>query len=226
MWLILASIGSPVDSRRANPAPGVSTVQIPLPAALAPAARARDWDTVREVLDPRRSDAPGTVYRTLLGLHAHGAERIDEARRWLDRPPDDAGGPLDDWALWVLADCLAALHETPGAQEALAALLAEHPASVLRDRALVKSAELAGAEGDLATGWRRLQEGRLEPIEGELEERLERIAWNLAFREGRIETVRATAKRLGVHHPRLAAELGSPTPRGGAGRRSSRDRSS
>ena len=179
-----------------------------VPDGVATAARAEDWEGVRSLLAPHLADGgpQGELARVLLGLHAHGTERVDEARRWLDRPPAGPAGPLDDWASWVLADCLAALGETTGARNVLEELLLE-PGSVLLAAARVRAAELAAADGDLVAGWAHVEAGRLLSPEPILAERLERVAWDLATREGRLDAILATARRLVVRHPNLAEKL-------------------
>lgn len=179
-----------------------------LPPGLAEAARAGDWPAVRDTLRPR-ADSPGPrgeLARTLLGLHAHRAERIDEARQWLDRAPGAAPGPLEDWSLWILADCLVALDERPGARDALDEILRLGSPALEAD-ARVRSAELAALDGDLVAARRHVERGRGLDLTPTQAERLERVAWDLATREGREETVLDVGRRIVVRFPALAEEL-------------------
>ncbi|MDX1630228.1 MAG: transglycosylase SLT domain-containing protein [Thermoanaerobaculia bacterium] len=180
------------------------------PPRLPDAVRKGEWDRARELLVARAdSGDPGAeLARTLLGLAAHDAGRFVEARRLLDRPPQESPGLLDDWALWTLSDCLITLDEPRGAQETLAALSRRHSDSSLADRGRLRSLELALETGRVDLARRRIEEGRARRLPGRLSQALERGAWELALREGDRRGLEEAGRRLAAFHPSAARELG------------------
>jgi soluble lytic murein transglycosylase-like protein len=151
--------------------------------------------------DPAR--AP--LAAVLAGLLAHADDDPARALERLDAAEAVPG--LDDWRLYVLADCAAAMRQTERARRALDDLLAQHPDSPLRANALVRLAELAWQAHDDQEAGRRIAQGRAERLPRERAVALEQLAWQIATARHDTEALRAAARRLLVLDPLEASRL-------------------
>jgi len=183
----------------------------------AAALRRRDCAAARSALDPHAAaGAPAAgLARTIQGLYAHACDDSERAEEELF----EAGpaGPLEDWRLFVLADSAAARGHLPVARSALGELLAEHPFSPLRPRALLRAAELARAAGDRAGALERVTQARRERLTGEAATALEALAWEIGAETRDFGLQAAAARRLLAAAPAEARrlEIEDETPGGG-----------
>ncbi|HMB53449.1 MAG TPA: transglycosylase SLT domain-containing protein [Thermoanaerobaculia bacterium] len=165
-------------------------------AALAGAAAAVD----------RAPDASTASFHTLVeGLYAHACE--DLARAEVRLMAATTTGPLEDWRLLVLADAAAARGHATAAASALDRLVAEHPGSPLRPRALMRAGRLAWDQGDAARALAVVDTARREGLAGDEAEGLDLLAWEIALASGDRARLAAAGRRLLVHHPLRASEL-------------------
>ncbi len=126
------------------------------------------------------------------------------AARLLEPPGPEE---LEDWRLYALADARADLHRSKQAAQALETLLAAHPDSLLRPRALVRLADLAGEAGDLAEARRRIAQGRAERLPAEEAVELERTAWKIGLERDALDLLSESGRRLLVLAPLEASKL-------------------
>ncbi|MGD2116602.1 MAG: hypothetical protein PVG07_16225, partial [Acidobacteriota bacterium] len=144
--------------------------------------------------------------RLLSGLYAHACEDVELAAARLTEP--HPSGLLEDWRLLLLAESSHAAHPagpTDTADAALDSLLSEHPRSPLRRRALVTAVEQAAATGRPERALELVRRSReTEGLPHETIARIEAHAWELGDATARA----AAARRLLVHAPDRAAELG------------------
>jgi soluble lytic murein transglycosylase-like protein len=147
--------------------------------------------------------------QVLLGLYAHSCEQpaYAEERLFAAAGPRGSQGPLEDWRLYVLSDSAASRGHVMVAWNALGTLLGDHPASVLRPRALVKAADLARQRGDSARALELIAAGRSEELNGEEAAQLEVLAWEIGVRTQDRKVQAEAARRLLVSFPAKASEL-------------------
>ncbi len=197
------------DVSRLTSAPSVTTAiaSAPPPEA-ADAVRRKDFDTARALLEGAAAAASpdGALARLLLGFYAHACEEIEAAEGWLVEA-GEASAQLEDWRLYVLADSAAALDHLPAARAALERLLAEHPGSPLRRRAVERAAELAWQQGDAEGALAWIERGRAEAESGAPTERLDRLAWAIGAAAADDAVRRGAAVRMLSLAPLAAAEL-------------------
>lgn len=138
------------------------------------------------------------------GLYAHACDDPARAEVRLTRAAGTAGA-LEDWRLLVLAESAAARGHRTLARNALDRLLAEHPASPLRSRALEEAARLAWDDGggEAARALELVERGRGEAAGSALDE----LAWEIGLAAGHRPAQETAARRLLVHHPLRAEEL-------------------
>jgi soluble lytic murein transglycosylase len=110
----------------------------------------------------------------------------------------------------VLADSRAATGDPAVGLAALDRLLADWPRSPLWPRAVVRAVELAQQAGDLQRGVALVELGRSRELPGDLAEKLERLAWQIALASGRADLASSAAARLLTEYPLAANELGVP----------------
>lgn len=151
------------------------------------------------------SEAEATLTRVQLGLLAHGHEQPDLAERLLAAGPGPAD--LEDWRLFVLADSAAALGHLATSRAALEALIGEVPDSPLRERAIVRLAELAWEQNDAeqALGW--IARGRLERPSPPAALELDRLAWQIGLARRDLATLALAGRRLLTDQPIEASKL-------------------
>lgn len=200
----------PVD---ADTTAGVDTAQTSPEAdsAFLQAADARrhgDCATPFQALAPlaARQDAVGRRARLLSGLYAHACEQPNQAVRFLDTT-ESLDGPLEDWRLFILADSAAAAGKDELALTSLTRLLAHHPDSPLRPRALLRAARLAWESGQTDRALHLIALARHEHLDGEAGEEIETLAWQLANKLDSAAGRREAARRLLCLYPLKAAEL-------------------
>jgi len=156
-------------------------------------------------LAPAADPASGARARTLLGLLAHAHDDPGAAAELL------AGGPgpseLEDWRLYVLADSRAALGAVAPARSALVELLALHPETPLRPRALSRLIELALRAGDTTAALERIAQARAEHLPLELVVETEQLAWRLGLERGDTALLAEAGRRLLVVAPLEASRL-------------------
>ncbi|HKI87240.1 MAG TPA: tetratricopeptide repeat protein, partial [Thermoanaerobaculia bacterium] len=212
-------LGSDPDLRPqpvAPPAPALSdfdsdagfTVSPPFESA-AKALRESDFDAVENTLEPLTAGAGETALdaHLILGLAAHASERVERAEREL-RAAADPGGPLEDWRLFILADCEAALDRPSLALSALSELVAQHATSPLLSRALLRGAEIAWDAGRVSATQAWISRAHALGIDSKLRPKLNGLEWRAAEKSGQIERTRRTARRLLIEAPLLASRLG------------------
>ena len=205
--LLLGSATQPF-SRSVRPIPGISDRASLLYADAAAAARGKDCANAFKILAPLTADrgAEGSFARLLTGFYAHSCEQVGiaEDRLFAASDPD---GVLEDWRLYILSDSAAARGHVLVAQNALAKLLGDYPASALRPRALTKAARLAWQRGDSRRALELVDQGRRERAQGEEAAQLERLAWEIGNRLPDDAVAREAARRLLTSSPAAAAEL-------------------
>lgn len=179
--------------------------------AAAVAVRRHDFTGALHALEPltQRDDDAGRHARIVAGLYAHSLELPESAARLLGEEPTTPG-PLEDWRLWVLADSRAATGDPALGLAALERLLADWPRSALWPRAVVRAIELAREAGALDRAAKLVELGRSRTLPGDLAEKRERLAWDVAVRSGRAELAASAAARLLTEYPLAANELGVP----------------
>jgi peptidoglycan lytic transglycosylase len=195
---------APPATAAARQRPATPPAALSAPPGAVAALRAHDCDAALAALAGGVA-APGPLL-LLRGLYAHACERIGVAEECLAAAP--AGGPLDDWRLWVLADSAEARGHLAVAAQALARLLADHPASPLRRRALPRAAALAWRQGDGAGAVAWIEAGRREGLDGAAAGELEELAWTVANATGDRTVAAEAARRLLVAEPLAASRLG------------------
>ncbi len=177
-------------------------------AEAATAVRRKDCAAAYKALAPvlAGKGQEATFAQLLLGFYAHSCEQVAyaEDRLFAATDPD---GPLEDWRLYILSDAAAARGHVLLAQNSLARLLGDYPGSVLRPRALLKSATLAWSRGDSRRALDLVQAGRSEEMRGDEAAQLEALAWEIGNRLGDLEVQAESARRLLVSFPAKASEL-------------------
>ena len=175
--------------------------------AAAGAARTGGFPASARVLATRLAGAEpeASRARVVLGLMAWESGRPDEAHRLLAQGP----GPqaLEDIRLFVLAEESAARGANPAARAALETLLRVAPASSLRRATLLKLAELANAQNQVADALSFIELGRSEPLSAQEREQLDSLAWTIGRATGNETVQREAARHLLVSSPFAAAKL-------------------
>jgi len=206
--LLGAATSSPPRHDLAGPLSGHSDRASLAYAAAAAAMRHKDcgaaYKAIAPVLAGQGSEA--AFSRLLLGFYAHACEQVSyaEDRLFAAADPD---GPLEDWRLYLLSDAAAANGHVLLAQNSLARLLGDYPASVLRPRALLKAATLAWQRGDSRRALDLVAAGRSDELRGDEAAQLEALAWEIGSRLGDRAVQAEAARRLLVNFPFKAAEL-------------------
>lgn len=188
-----------------TPAPLAALVE---DGGLANAVRRGDFASARAIVAPLadRDDEIGVEARVLLGLYAQLCDEPVTARSLL---LDSRGyaGHLSDLRLAALADSAQALELPTAAQAAWTRLLAEHPRSALRPRALVGAVEAAVERGDRLAALALIDGGRDEELDEADALRLATLGWEIGIAlDNRAQQERA-ARRLLVEHPVAASNL-------------------
>ncbi len=193
----------------ADPSADFSPAQ-PLPAAYAAAARlARTggFPAAAPLLSARLGggEPESSRARVVLGLLAWESGRAEEARHLLAQ----GRGPLalEDFRLSVLADDSAARGANAEARNALTELLRATPASPLRSASLLKLAELAFQDQQVAEALADIEQGRREPLSPHELELFDSLAWTIGRATGNAAVELAAARRLLVASPLAAARL-------------------
>ena len=188
--------------------PGTSDRAALTYAEAAAAIRGRDCAGAFRALGPLTAakDRDAAFAKLLTGFYAHACEqeKLAEERLFQASDPD---GLLEDWRLYLLSDAAEAQGHVLLSQASLARLIGDHPASVLRSRALVKAATLAWGRNDLSRALELIDRARRDHIAGEEGVRLERLAWEIGNRTGNVEIRREAARHLLTEAPSVAAEL-------------------
>jgi len=188
--------------------PGISDRASLLYADAAAAIRSKDCANAFKILAPLTgSKGPEAAFSQLLtGFYAHACEQVAlaEERLYTAADPD---GNLEDWRLYILSDAAAAQGHLLVAQNALARLIGDYPASVLRPRALLKAVSLAWQRSDAPRALELIGEARREGLAGDEGSQLERLAWEIGSQTGDGEVRREAARRLLSGWPLVAAEL-------------------
>lgn len=204
---------APAAAVASSTVPTATLAALSLPPAVvetaAAALRRRDCTAALAALDPLAGgDGPEAAFaRQVQGFYAHACEDVELAQRKLFAAAD-AAGPLEDWRLLVLADSAAALDRLPVARAALDRLLADHPQSPLRARALLRLAELAWSAGDAPTALEAVGRARREVLAADAAAGLEELAWTLGGAIGDPEIRREAGRRLLAGAPLEAQRLG------------------
>ena len=199
---------SPVDS------PAISAADfsplLPLPAIYVEAARTArtsGFPAAAQLLSTRRggSEPESSRARVVLGLLAWESGRAEEARHLLAPGP----GPLalEDLRLFVLADGSAARGANAEARGTLEQLLSATPASPLRSASLLKLAELAFKDQQIAAALAFIEQGRREPLSSQELELFDSLAWTIGRATGSAAVEREAGRRLLVSSPLAAARL-------------------
>jgi len=188
--------------------PGASDRAALLYADAASAVRSKDCAGAFKILAPLTADrgAEGSFARLLSGFYAHSCEQVGIAEDRLFKAADP-DGVLEDWRLYILSDTATARGHVLVAQNALAKLLGDYPASLLRPRALVKAASLAWQRGDARRALELIAQGRREAIHGDEATQLERLAWEIGTRLPDDNIRRDAGRRLLTDSPAAAAEM-------------------
>jgi soluble lytic murein transglycosylase-like protein len=188
--------------------PGTSDRAALTYAEAAAAIRGRDCAGAFRALGPLTAgkDRDAAFAKLLTGFYAHSCEqeKLAEERLFQAADPD---GLLEDWRLYLLSDAAEAQGHVLLSQASLARLIGDHPASVLRSRALVKAATLAWGRNDVERALELIDRARRDHIAGEEGVRLERLAWEIGNRTGNAEVRREAARHLLTEAPSVAAEL-------------------
>ena len=211
--LVLLLLGSAPIPRSAptqavQAIPGISDRASLLYADAASAVRRRDCAGAVKALAPLLGGKgrEAAFSRLLTGFYAHACEQAGAAedRLFAAADPD---GVLEDWRLYLLADSAASRGHVLLAQTALAKLLGDYPASVLRPRALLKAATVAWQRGDTTRATEMIGVARRENLLGDEGMQIERLAWEMGGRLGDAAMRRDAARRLLTEWPPAAAEL-------------------
>ena len=141
----------------------------------------------------------------VLGLLAYSAGNCAQARDWCGRGPGPA--ELEDWRLFAEAECAAQSHVAPEARAALEGLLADHPESPLRDRAIVRLAEISSSSADSARALHWIERGRASSLSALDSAKLEELAFAIGRATADVTTLTEAARRLLVHAPLEASRL-------------------
>ena len=205
---LLLEPAAPLGSSVPPPAPPAPVPLAQSFAAEAEALRRGDCTTALRLVRARAAagTALGETARLLHGFYAHACADVETAESTLFAAAH-AGGSLEDWRLYLLADSAAARGHAPAAAAALNRLLTDHPASPLRPRAFARAAELAAGGGDATRALELVARGRAERPLGAEASRLEALAWEIAAKRGDVAAQREAARRLLVHAPFEAARL-------------------
>lgn len=165
-------------------------------------------DSALAALKPYAEDdnAAGHRARLLAGLYAHACERPDQAVHYLSATQTEAD-PLEDWRLFILADSAAAIDDDTLALTSLTRLLAHHPDSPLRSRALLRAAQLAWESGQTERALHLIALARYEGLDGDAGKEIEVLAWEAFNQLQDSAGMRETARRLLAAYPLKAAEL-------------------
>jgi soluble lytic murein transglycosylase-like protein len=181
------------------------------PAALPPnlysqaaeALREGDLQGARQQLGRVAADHPEQAAQTrvVAGLYAHQAGDAGLAGQLLAGASVPAGGPLEDWRLYLLAQSAARRGEHDLARATYARLIGESPASPLRPLAFLESAELAAGHDQPRLALDLIAEARRAGIDGKAAEDLEGLAWRLGRKLEDEQVQREAGRRLLVSDP-------------------------
>jgi soluble lytic murein transglycosylase-like protein len=166
---------------------------LPVPAVFEPPAAGREGD-------------PGAV-RLERGFAAHASGDMATAVELL-RTPVGGQAQLEDWRLFVLAESAHALGDDTTPQEALAALVGEHPGSPIRAIAIQRATEIAveNESWQEALDWVDLSRG--EDLPQTQISAIEALLWEMGQTLDDRELKIDAGRRLLVEDPLLATELG------------------
>ena len=197
---------TPVLSRPSSAsAPSPTARYIPAAQAL----RSGNLQTARQLLEEIARRDPGEAVRARLleGFYAYEAGDRHLAERSLTQV-SEPGGPLEDWRLWLLAECARENGDYTVSRAALDRLLAGSPGSPLRPQAFLAAAKLADAAGDERGTLALIDGARRENVRGESAVELENLAWRIGQRLDDDGVRREAARRLLVAAPMTAGALG------------------
>jgi tetratricopeptide (TPR) repeat protein len=171
-------------------------------AQAAEALREGDLQGARQQLGQVAADHPEQAAQTrvVAGLYAHEAGDPRLAGQLL-AAASVPGGPLEDWRLYLLAQSAAGRGEHDLARATYARLIAESPASPLRPRAFLESAELAAGHDQPRLALDLIAEARRAGIDGKAAEDLESLAWKLGRTLDDEQVQREAGRRLLVSDP-------------------------
>ncbi len=202
----------PLPASRSAPSASLRIDGFPLTASFKEAAkaiRAGDLTTAESVLGPVLAASRTSALRAhlVLGLAAHASERVDLAEREL-RAAADPAGPLEDWRLFVLADCAAALGHPSIALASLGELVGQHATSPLLSRAVLRAAQIAWEAGEVPATNEWISRARALGVNSKLNPQFDALEWRVAVKTGNAPRAQRAARRLLVEAPLLASRLG------------------
>ena len=220
---LLAALSAGTEFARSRPAEAAATPldanagsapvfspQLPPPAdfvAAARAARTAGFPAAAQALAARLNggEPDSSQARVVLGLLAWEHDRAEEARRLLTRGP----GPLalEDLRLTVIAEESAARGAKAEARGALEELLRAVPASPRRSATLLKLAEFAFEERQIAAALSFIDLGRRDALSPQELEDFDSLAWTIGRATGSEAVERDAARRLLVSSPLAASRL-------------------
>jgi len=171
-------------------------------AKAAEALRHGDLQAARQQLDAVAVQHPDQTAqaRVLAGLYAHAAGDAGLAEQLL-ASASAPGGAVEDWRLYLLARSAAERHEHELAQSSYARLIADHPASPLRQRAFIESAELAAGSDQPQLALDLIARARRAGIDGQAAEDLDSLAWRIGRKLEDEAVQREAGRRLLIVDP-------------------------
>ncbi|HEX9669582.1 MAG TPA: hypothetical protein VGC93_08870, partial [Thermoanaerobaculia bacterium] len=175
--------------------------------AAAEALRQGDAERAQKLLARAAAGRPARMKEAfrLAALYAYAAGATAEAEELLAAAP--AGGPLEDWRLYLLGETARKRGDDETAAEAYGQLLATCPGSPLRPQAYLAAARLADADEQSRGVLDLVEAARAEGIEGEAATELESLAWRIGRRLDDAAVREASARRLLVEAPFAAGKL-------------------
>ena len=209
-WSAPEIIATPTANAAAGSSSGfVAELQSDRLLPLAATLRDGDLDGARAELRDLSAEDRRTVGGpdTLLGLAAWAADDETAARELLAAAPVE--GPLADWRLLALAELAA---DDDGPETSLryyADLVANHPASPLRQEALIAAARLHHDSGNSRAALNLVELVRQEGGPGELRVDAEVLAWDIGGALDDDDVRREAARRLLTIAPWRASALGA-----------------
>ncbi len=193
--------------------PLVSIPEPPLPIAdrahrdAGESSRSEGFEAARRQLEALAAGtgAEAALARVHLGLLAHGHEQPALAERMLAAGPGPAD--LEDWRLYVLADSAAASGHRATSRAALETLITERPDSPLRERGIVRLAQLAWEQSDTERALAWIEQGRAERPTPTSALELDRLAWQIGLARRDLATLATAGRRLLADQPIEASKL-------------------
>ncbi|MCB1007748.1 MAG: hypothetical protein KDB94_02515, partial [Acidobacteria bacterium] len=214
--LTLAAAALALPPRASSPTDLASVPESPLPPlpaadgasrAAGAALRSEGFGAARRQLEPLTTgeSAEARLARVHLGLLAAANDHASLAESLLaaGAGPDE----LEDWRLFVLADAAAEAGHPARSRAALERLLADRPESPLREREIVRLADVAWQERDAPTALARVAQGRGERLPAPSALELERLAWQIGVAQRDLATLADAGRRLLIEFPLEASKL-------------------